>query len=146
MAIMARVTWGCEPEEVSMLHAIRYVKAAGGLGRMLDVEGGAQQDRFPGGTQQIALRIASRERRRGTQIELPPDISILDEARDPALAAAIRSLPPQRRLVLFLRYYADFTYGEIAEALGIAEGTVAATLSQARSALLDELMSEEVAR
>ena len=32
MAIMARVTWGCEPEDVSMLHAVRYVKAAGGLG------------------------------------------------------------------------------------------------------------------
>ncbi len=58
MAIMARVTWGAEPDEVSMLHAARYVKAAGGLGRMLDVEGGAQQDRFPGGTQQIALRMA----------------------------------------------------------------------------------------
>lgn len=59
MAIMARVTWGCEPEDVSMLHAVRYVKAAGGLGRMLDVEGGAQQDRFPGGTQQIAERMAA---------------------------------------------------------------------------------------
>ncbi len=58
MAIMARVTWGCEPDAVSMLHAVRYVKAAGGLGRMLDVEGGAQQDRFPGGTQQIAVRMA----------------------------------------------------------------------------------------
>ncbi|ODQ86261.1 monooxygenase [Mycolicibacterium holsaticum] len=58
MAIMARVTWGAEPAEVSMLHAVRYVKAAGGIGRMLDVEGGAQQDRFPGGTQQIALRMA----------------------------------------------------------------------------------------
>lgn len=58
MAIMARVTWGCEPEQVSMMHAVRYVKAAGGIGRMLDVEGGAQQDRFPGGTQQIALRMA----------------------------------------------------------------------------------------
>ena len=58
MAIMARVTWGCEPDEVSMLHAVRYVKAAGGLGRMLDVEGGAQQDRFPAGTQQIAVRMA----------------------------------------------------------------------------------------
>ena len=45
-----------------MLHAVRYVKAAGGLGRMLDVEGGAQQDRFPGGTQQIALRMAERAR------------------------------------------------------------------------------------
>jgi monoamine oxidase len=58
MAIMSRVTWGCEPDEVSMLHAVRYVKAAGGLGRMLDVRGGAQQDRFPAGTQQIALRMA----------------------------------------------------------------------------------------
>ena len=58
MAIMARVTWGCEPDEVSMLHAVRYVKAAGGIGPMLDVQGGAQQDRFPAGTQQIALRMA----------------------------------------------------------------------------------------
>ncbi|MGV0850823.1 flavin monoamine oxidase family protein [Mycolicibacterium phlei] len=58
MAIMSRVTWGCEPDAVSMLHAVRYVKAAGGLDRMLDVEGGAQESRFPGGTQQIALRMA----------------------------------------------------------------------------------------
>jgi monoamine oxidase len=58
MAIMARVTWGCEPDDVSMLHAARYVRAAGGLDRLLDVEDGAQQDRFPAGTQQIALRMA----------------------------------------------------------------------------------------
>jgi monoamine oxidase len=58
MAIMSRVTWGCEPSAVSMLHAVRYVKAAGGIGRMLDVENGAQQDRFPAGTQQIAVRTA----------------------------------------------------------------------------------------
>lgn len=59
MAIMSRVTWGCEPDAVSLLHAARYVKAAGGIGCMLDVEGGAQQDRFPGGSQQIALRMAA---------------------------------------------------------------------------------------
>lgn len=59
MAIMARVTWGAEPDAVSMLHAVRYVNAAGGLNRMLDVEGGAQQDRFPGGTQQIAELMAA---------------------------------------------------------------------------------------
>jgi monoamine oxidase len=59
MAIMARVTWGCEPEEVSMLHAARYARAAGGLDRILDVENGAQQDRFPGGTQQIAEAAAA---------------------------------------------------------------------------------------
>ena len=58
MAIMARVTWGAEPSQVSMLHALRYVKAAGGLDRMLDVTGGAQQDRFAAGTQQIAVKMA----------------------------------------------------------------------------------------
>src|SRR5262249_58540224 len=57
--IMARVTWGCEPDDVSMLHAARYTHAAGGLDRLLDVENGAQQDRFPGGTQQIAEAAAA---------------------------------------------------------------------------------------
>jgi RNA polymerase sigma-70 factor (ECF subfamily) len=91
----------------------------------------------------IALRIALRERGRGAHDELPEDVSILDETRDPVLAAAVRSLPPQRRLVVFLRYYAEFTYAEIAEALGIAEGTVAATISQAHAALLDQLLTRE---
>jgi monoamine oxidase len=59
LAIMARVTWGCEPDDVSMLHAARYVHASGGLDRLLDVEHGAQQDRFPGGTQQIADAAAA---------------------------------------------------------------------------------------
>ncbi|MBV8928843.1 MAG: FAD-dependent oxidoreductase, partial [Mycobacteriaceae bacterium] len=58
MAIVSRVTWGAEPDAVSLLHAARYVKAAGGLDRMLDTDGGAQQDRFPGGTAQIARRMA----------------------------------------------------------------------------------------
>ncbi|WP_231992058.1 flavin monoamine oxidase family protein [Mycobacterium sp. ACS4331] len=58
MAIMSRVTWGAEPSEVSMLHAARYVAAAGGLDRLLDVANGAQQDRFAAGTQSIALRMA----------------------------------------------------------------------------------------
>ncbi|WP_232374757.1 flavin monoamine oxidase family protein [Mycolicibacterium mengxianglii] len=58
LAIMSRVTWGAEPEAVSLLHALRYVKAAGGLDRMLDVQGGAQQDHFPEGTAQMAVRMA----------------------------------------------------------------------------------------
>jgi monoamine oxidase len=59
LAIVARVTWGCEPDDVSMLHAARYTHAAGGLDRLLDVENGAQQDRFLGGTQQIAEAAAA---------------------------------------------------------------------------------------
>jgi RNA polymerase sigma-70 factor (ECF subfamily) len=91
----------------------------------------------------IAYRLALRARASGLE-ELPDDLSILDEHRDPALAAAIHSLPPRRRLVVFLRYFAGFSYAEIAEAMDISEGTVAATLAQAHAALHDELA--EVAR
>jgi RNA polymerase sigma-70 factor, ECF subfamily len=86
----------------------------------------------------IAYRLALRARAREVDA-LPGDLSILDERRDPALAAAIRSLPPRRRLVVFLRYFAGFSYAEIAEALEIGEGTVAATLAQAHAALHDDL-------
>jgi len=44
-------------------------------------------------------------------------------------------LPERQRLALFLRYYADLDYATIAGTLGISEGTVAATLHAARSAL-----------
>jgi RNA polymerase sigma-70 factor (ECF subfamily) len=91
----------------------------------------------------IAYRLAVRERRRARLAELPDDLTILDPARDAELDAAVRSLPPRRRLVLFLRYFAGFSYAEIAEALEISEGTVGATLAQARAALHEQLAVEE---
>jgi RNA polymerase sigma factor (sigma-70 family) len=96
---------------------------------------------------QIAWRIALRQCRGAVDDEVPEDLALSaeDEARDPVLSAAIRALPPKRRMVVFLRYFADFSYAEIAQALGIAEGTVAASLAQAHAALLDQLMTKEVA-
>jgi RNA polymerase sigma factor (sigma-70 family) len=96
----------------------------------------------------IAWRIALRERLRSIEAELPEDLGLaqLDEANDSDLAAAIRSLPPKRRMVVFLRYFADFSYAETAEALEITEGTVAASLAQAHSALREQLITKEVAR
>ena len=70
---------GAEPDEVSMLHAVRYVKTSAGLDRMLDVAGGAQQDHFPGGSHQMAARIAAelgdriRLNAAVTRIEWSPD-------------------------------------------------------------------------
>jgi RNA polymerase sigma-70 factor (ECF subfamily) len=51
------------------------------------------------------------------------------------IVAAIALLPERQRLALFLRYYADLDYAGIAEALGVARGTVAATLNAAHAAL-----------
>ena len=107
MAIMARVTWGCEPDEVSMLHAVRYVKAAGGIGPMLDVKGGAQQDRFPAGTQQMASRMADDlgERvRLGSvvqRIEYGPDgASVHTATGEVPTRAVVVAVPPEQRATI----------------------------------------------
>jgi monoamine oxidase len=49
-----------DPSEVSLLHTLHYIRANGGLGSMLAVEGGAQQDMVEGGMQSIADGLAER--------------------------------------------------------------------------------------
>jgi len=56
-----------------------------------------------------------------------------------AVRAAVEDLPERQRLVVFLRYFADLSYAEIADACEIAEGTVAATLAKARARLEEAL-------
>lgn len=51
------------------------------------------------------------------------------------LRARIAGLPERQRLVVFLRYFADLGYREIAEALEVEVGTISATLSAAHAAL-----------
>jgi RNA polymerase sigma-70 factor (ECF subfamily) len=72
-----------------------------------------------------------------------PEAELVEPERDPALTAALRTLSPRRRLIVFLHYYADLSYAEIADVCGISEGTVAATLAQARQSLHDVLESEK---
>jgi RNA polymerase sigma factor (sigma-70 family) len=94
----------------------------------------------------IALNVALKVRRdvrRQWQLDESASASAF-VAADHDLRAAVRALPPRRRLVVFLRYFADLSYAEIAEAVGVSEGTVAATLSQARAELAELLEREEV--
>jgi RNA polymerase sigma-70 factor (ECF subfamily) len=94
----------------------------------------------------IALRAALELRRDGRDVPLEDvlDPGLVEPERDPELAVALRSLPPRRRLIVFLRYFADLSYGEIAAVCDISEGTVAASLAQARSALLEAIQPDEV--
>jgi RNA polymerase sigma-70 factor, ECF subfamily len=52
-----------------------------------------------------------------------------------ALQAIIAELPERQRLTLFLRYYADLDYRQIATALGVRRGTVSAALHAAHETL-----------
>jgi monoamine oxidase len=52
--------WATQPEDLSLLHVLFYIHAAGGLDQLFDTEGGAQQDRFVGGSQLVPIRMAER--------------------------------------------------------------------------------------
>jgi RNA polymerase sigma-70 factor, ECF subfamily len=63
---------------------------------------------------------------------------------DARVRGVIVALPPQQRLAVFLRYYADLDYSTIAEVLDLSPGTVAATLHKAHGAIRRRLQEEGV--
>ncbi|MGI9123825.1 MAG: flavin monoamine oxidase family protein [Mycobacterium sp.] len=97
MAIMSKVTWGAEPDEVSMLHALRYVKTSGGLDRMLDTVGGAQQDHFPGGSHEISARIAAEL---GDRIRLGAVVTRIEWSQDAVAVNSSAGVAEARRAIL----------------------------------------------
>jgi monoamine oxidase len=50
--------WAAQPEDMSLLHVLFYIHSGGSLQMLFDTEGGAQQDRFVGGSQRIAILMA----------------------------------------------------------------------------------------
>jgi monoamine oxidase len=50
--------WAAQPEDLSLLHVLFYIHSAGSLEMLFDTEGGAQQDRFVGGSQLVPIRMA----------------------------------------------------------------------------------------
>jgi monoamine oxidase len=50
--------WAAQPEDMSLLHVLFYIHSAGSLEMLFDTEGGAQQDRFVGGSQRIPILMA----------------------------------------------------------------------------------------
>src|SRR5262245_48262408 len=57
--------------------------------------------------------------------------------------AAVRGLPVRERVAIALYYVEDYSVGEIAAVMGIAAGTVRATLAQARKKLAVALAAQE---
>lgn len=54
-----RSVWAAEPEDLSLLHVLFYIRSAGSFNILLDTGGGAQDSRVVGGTQLISERMAA---------------------------------------------------------------------------------------
>jgi RNA polymerase sigma-70 factor (ECF subfamily) len=100
-----------------------------------------------GWTYRVALNVLRRRMRRA-QLErrvirnvtgIPPL-----ELPDPELWDAVARLPRRQRTAVVLRYVADLPEADIAKAMGVARGTVAATLAAARRRLQAELEPAQV--
>jgi RNA polymerase sigma-70 factor (ECF subfamily) len=71
----------------------------------------------------------------------PPETAAAEPDDLRELRAAVAALPDRQRHTLFLRHYADLSYDEIAEVLGVARGTVAAALHAAHERLRMEAVA-----
>lgn len=64
-----------------------------------------------------------------------PEATLIDLQERERVARAVARLPVKLRLPLVLRYAAGLSYGQVAEALGVREGTVASRLNRGLKAL-----------
>ena len=99
-------------------------------------------------TYRVAVNLAKRRAWRRTreldaieQVGLPSSVVIPEPAVE--LWREVASLPPRQRTAVTLRYIGGLTEPQVAAAMGIASGTVAATLSAARRRLAERLRTSE---
>ena len=60
LAVGAEAVFAAEPGDLSLLHVLFYSHSGGSFQKLIDTTGGAQQDRFAGGSALIAERLADR--------------------------------------------------------------------------------------
>ncbi len=71
LALGAEAVFAAEPGDLSLLHVLFYSHSGGSFQRLIDTTGGAQQDRFAGGSALIAERLAGRLGDETIQLDAP---------------------------------------------------------------------------
>jgi monoamine oxidase len=91
--LAAELVFGAEPEELSLLYFLFYLQSGGGLTALTEFEGGAQQDHFVGGSQQLCDRLSAeldeavRLRSAVTAVEQEGDMVLLRTAQGGTIRA-----------------------------------------------------------
>jgi RNA polymerase sigma-70 factor (ECF subfamily) len=134
---MARAITGDEQAALDAVHD-GFVRAVRYRRNLRDAELAA------GWICRIVINEARRGHRAPPPVPLPEETTTNGHVDGADVRAALAALPERQRLALFLRYYADLDYAGIAQALGVARGTVSATLHAAHQNLETQL--KEVTR
>jgi monoamine oxidase len=85
MRLAIWAVWAVEPEDVSLLHVLFYIRSAGSFEALVDAEGGAQDSRIVGGSQLISLRMAEQL---GDSVLLSAPVRRIEHSHDVAVVHA----------------------------------------------------------
>ena len=94
-ATIAQGVWAAEPDELSLLHVLFYIRSAGGLDALVDTHGGAQDARFAGGSQRLCTELA-----RDLDVRLETPVRRIEWSADAVSVEGVRarraivSVPP----------------------------------------------------
>ncbi len=97
LALGAEAVFAAEPGDLSMLHVLFYSHSGGSFQRLIDTTGGAQQDRFEGGSALIAQRLAAKL---GDIVRLGAPVSRISVAGDKVTAITGAGRFDGRRVVV----------------------------------------------
>lgn len=91
----------------------------------------------------VLLPGSDREEDALSHIEGLPEEAAVRAERDSSLLRCVAALPEPQRAVVLLHYYQEMSVPDVAEALGLAEGTVRSRLHRARERLRRAWQREE---
>jgi monoamine oxidase len=83
--IATEAVWAAEPAELSLLHVLFYIHSAGRFELLLETDGGAQQDRFVGGSQLVSIKAAEEL---GDALELSAPVRAIAHSPDGVVVTA----------------------------------------------------------
>lgn len=89
--------WAAHPADLSLLHVLFYTRAAGNFDALVGTEGGAQQDRLLGGSQELSLRMAGAL---GEAVRLCSPVRAIEQRADAVTVAFDRGLVTARAVVM----------------------------------------------
>ncbi len=97
LTLGAEAVFAAEPGDLSMLHVLFYSRSGGSFQRLIDTTGGAQQDRFAGGSALIAQRLAAQL---GDIVRLGAAVSRIEVAGDKVTATTVAGRFDCRQIIV----------------------------------------------
>jgi monoamine oxidase len=101
--IATEALWGAEPDELTLLYALAYTAAAGNervkgdFTRLIATPGGAQERRFVGGSQRIAVEVAERL---GRRVALGAPVRRIEQVRGRVVVTSDRLVVEAGRVIV----------------------------------------------